>query len=262
MSSTTSRRHSPTSARRPRGHGDQAALRPVGLRFERDRGRVARSRHRRRADGPDHPAVPRLVALDADRARLDPALPDDLTGAAGSTRPHHQRDDAGRAGARGQHPRRRRDGGDREHLPPVRGGQALPQRRGRGRSRHRQAGADLDAVDLRRLRLGLRAHRHAEVSVHAAGARGRVRDANLLPPHPHARAGDDRRAGGARIPPAPRRRSGRPRRGRIERALVWLLSPSSGWPAPSAAASRRGSTGSTAAMSGCSTRSYATRSRR
>lgn len=53
-----------------------------------------------------------------------------------------------------------------------------------------------------------------------------------------------------------------PRRGRIERALVWLLSPSSGWPAPSAAASRRGSTGSTAAMSGCSTRFYATRSRR
>ena len=47
--------------------------RPVGLRDERRLQRDPRRRHRRGADRPDDPAVPRQLALDADHHGLDPA---------------------------------------------------------------------------------------------------------------------------------------------------------------------------------------------
>ena len=72
---------------------------------------------RRRAHRACDLHLPGLVALDARRARLDPAVDPDLAHRALAARRDDQRDDARRPGARGRHPRRRRDGGDREHLP-------------------------------------------------------------------------------------------------------------------------------------------------
>ncbi len=140
----------------------------------------------------------------------------------------HQRDDAGRPRPGGGHPGGRRHGGDREHLPAVRGGRGVPRERGPRRRRHRQAGADLDARDLRGLHGGVRADRHAEIPVHPAGARGRVRDADLLPAVAHPGAAADRRDRGAGIPAEARQGPGgarAPRRGRIARAAGLVGAP-------------------------------------
>ncbi len=62
------------------GPAHHAAVRPVGVRVRRDQRRAARGHDRGRADRADDPAVPRLLALHADRADLDPALDPDLPG--------------------------------------------------------------------------------------------------------------------------------------------------------------------------------------
>ena len=75
----------PARARGPAGHPgaaaagaeDGTALRPVGLRPGGRRGGAQGGGDRRRADGPDDPAVPRLVAQHADRRHLDPAVDPD-----------------------------------------------------------------------------------------------------------------------------------------------------------------------------------------
>ncbi len=65
----------------------------------------------------------------------------------------------------------------------------------RGCRGDRQAGVDLHPVDLLRLRLGAVPERCRQVPVHAAGARGGVRDARLLRAVAHAGPDHDRRAG-------------------------------------------------------------------
>ena len=56
------------------GHEDHGAVRSVGVRQSLDSGRAERRRHRRLLDRADDRAVSRLVALDARRHDLDPAL--------------------------------------------------------------------------------------------------------------------------------------------------------------------------------------------
>ena len=71
------------------------------------------------ADRADDPAVPRLVALDADRHDLDPAGDPVVARRALLPRRDAEHHDARRPRARGRHPGRRFDGDDREHPPPA-----------------------------------------------------------------------------------------------------------------------------------------------
>ena len=140
--------------------------------------------------GADDPAVPGQLAQHADRRHLDPAVDPVLAhrpAALGETHQHH---DAGRPGARGRHPGRRRHGRDREH--PSQPGDAEAARDGPSwtarsrspcrRSSRRCASASCSCRVL--------PHRRGAVPVHAAGDGGGVRDAGVLPPVAHAGADD------------------------------------------------------------------------
>ena len=90
----------------PARHGDQGAVRPVGVRQGVDPGAAQGRRHRggpHRAD--DHP-VSRLLAFDAGGDDLDPAVDSLLADRVVFPRRHHQHHDAGRAGAGDRHPGR------------------------------------------------------------------------------------------------------------------------------------------------------------
>ena len=84
-----------------------------------DRRPAARRRHRRRPHRADDRAVSRLLALDARRHDLDPAVDPVLARRAVLPRRHHQHHDAGRARAGDRHPGRRLHGDDREHPSPA-----------------------------------------------------------------------------------------------------------------------------------------------
>ena len=92
------------------GPGREGVRRPIHL---RPRGHLRRGpgrRHRRRADGVDDPAVPRLVAQHAHHRALHPAVGAHLHRHPQRAGRDHQPDDPGRAGAGGRHPGGRRDG--------------------------------------------------------------------------------------------------------------------------------------------------------
>ena len=88
---------------------------------------------------PDDPAVPGQLALDRHHRDLDPAVDPRRHHHAVGDRRDAQHHDAGRARARGRHPRRRRHRHHREHQLPSRAGQAGravdPRRRQRRSSR-------------------------------------------------------------------------------------------------------------------------------
>ena len=96
------------------GHRHQADLRSVGVRLGRHHRRHPRGGDRRLPDGPRNLHLPRVVALDARRPRVDPAVDPHLDVDPVDPRRDHQRHDARRPGARRRHPRRRRDGRHRE----------------------------------------------------------------------------------------------------------------------------------------------------
>ena len=85
---------------------------------------------RRGADRPDDPAVPGQLALDRDHRDLDPAGdPVVADRALSAHRPDAQHHDAGRPGAGGRHPGRRRHGDHREHQLAPGAGQGRRRRR-------------------------------------------------------------------------------------------------------------------------------------
>ncbi len=171
---------SPPAPRHP------ADRRPVGLRQGGHRRRGARRGHRRGADRPHDPAVPRQLALDPDHYDLDPAfgavsiialsllgetinimtlgglalavgiLVDDATVAIES----HQHASGKRRGRRGSDPQR------------------CP--------RDRRAGAGCDALHLHRLRADVLPERRRALSLRAAGRSDLLRHARLLCPVAHA----------------------------------------------------------------------------
>src|SRR5271169_6854302 len=83
----------------PARHGDQRAVRPVGVRQRLRRLGVARGRNCGRADGADDPVIPRLLAVDPGGHDLDPAIGSVLAGRALFPRRYAQHDDIGRIGA-------------------------------------------------------------------------------------------------------------------------------------------------------------------
>ena len=96
----------PQSARRRRSVG----VRQGGRVRRHSRGRAGRGTRRR-----DDPAVSRQLALDRHHSHRNSARRAVLAHGAGAARRNHQRHDAGRFGARGRHPGRRRHGDDRKH---------------------------------------------------------------------------------------------------------------------------------------------------
>jgi hypothetical protein len=90
----------------PARHGDQGAVRPVGVRQRLGGLGVARGGHRGRTDCTDDPFVPRLLALDPGGHDLDPAIGSVIAGRALFPRRYAQHDDIGRIGARHRHPGR------------------------------------------------------------------------------------------------------------------------------------------------------------
>ena len=115
--------------------------------------------------------------------------------------PDDQRHDARRPGARRRHPRRRCDGGDREHAPQPGDGETAGARRARRRVADRGADVRLHALDLHRLRAGAAADGHGAISVHAAGDGRGLRDDGVVPAVANARADDG-------APPAAQRGGG------------------------------------------------------
>jgi multidrug efflux pump subunit AcrB len=90
----------------PARHGDQGAVRPVGVRQRLRRLGIARGGNRGRADGVDDPVVPRLVAFDPRGHDLDPAICPGVAGRSLFPRRYAQHDDIGRIGAGYRHPGR------------------------------------------------------------------------------------------------------------------------------------------------------------
>ena len=178
------------SRRRCRRNCRSSRSRPVDLREGRGHRRDPRGGHRRRPDRADDPALPRQLAQHPHHRGLHPAVDPDLGHGAELPRPDDQHHDAGRPGAGGRHPGRRRHRHDREHgaLP---GGRPRPARRDpERRLADRGAGAGLDAVHLHRLRADVPARRRRALSVRAAGRGGGVRHARLLRAVAHAGADD------------------------------------------------------------------------
>ena len=133
--------------------------------------RGARRRDRGRPDRADDPAVPRLVAVDADRHDLDSARHPLVADRALFPRRHAEHHDARRPGACGRHPGRRLDGDDREHASAVdRGEDAAAAGDAARFGRHRRADARLDARHLLRVHLGRLPRRAGQIPVHAARA--------------------------------------------------------------------------------------------
>src|SRR6266446_1772232 len=128
-----------------------------------------------------------LHALDAGDRGVDPARHPGLGDHAVALRRDAQRDDARWPGACRRHPRRRRDGRDREHEPEPRDGKAGDQGDPRRRPADRDAGLRRDALHLHRVRPGRVHHGRREVPLHAARRGGRLRDARELPALPHRR---------------------------------------------------------------------------
>ena len=159
---------------------DQAAGRPVGLRAGLDRRRGARGGHRRLPHGDDDPALPRQLAQHDDHRGLDPALDPDVDHRAQRARRDDQHHDARRPGARGRHPRGRRDGGDREHQLAPGAGQGARAGDPRRRRADRDPGVRLDALHLHRLRADVLPHRRRALPLRADGRGGGVRDARVL----------------------------------------------------------------------------------
>ena len=167
----------------PPGHADQRAVRSVGVRQAVGSRRAARRRDRGRPHSTDDPAVPGIVAFDAGGHDLDPAVDPHLAGRAVFPRRDAEYDDARRAGAGGRHSGGRFHRHDREHPSPAyRGRNAAAAGDAARRRRHRDSDAGVDACHQLRLHLGGVPRRAGEISVHAAGARGGVRDAGLLRP--------------------------------------------------------------------------------
>ena len=160
---------------------DHGTVRPVGVRHPVGGRRVARRRDCRGAHRADDPAVPRLMAVDAGGDDLDPAVHPHVVGRSVFSRRYAQHDDARRARARGRHSGRQFDGDDREYPPSAhRGGQAAARGDAPRRRRHRGADPGVDARHQLRVHVGGFPRGPLEISVHAARARGGVRDARVL----------------------------------------------------------------------------------
>ena len=153
-------------------------------------GVAVRGGHRRRADQPDDPSVPRQLAFDRDHRDLDPARHPGLDRDARGVRRDAQHHDPGRPRAGGRHPGRRRHGHHREHQLASRAGQG-------GRDRHhgrcaadRDAGLRLAALHLHRLRADVLPRGRRPLPVRADGRGGDVRDGLLVHPVAHPGADD------------------------------------------------------------------------
>ena len=107
--------------------------------------------------GADDPALPRELAEHADRrrsrSRCRSWCRSSCSRALGQTLNVMT---LGGHGARGRHPRRRRDGRDREHPPQHGAAEAVRARDPRRRAADRGAGVRVDALHLHRVRAGRR----------------------------------------------------------------------------------------------------------
>ena len=187
-------------------------------------GVLTRGADRRRADRPHDPALPRLVAPHARDRRLDPALDPgvDHRVLARSARRSTSMTLGGLALAVGILVDDATVEIENIHRNLAHG-QAGHPRDPRRRAADRGAGVRLDAVHLHRVRAGRLPHRRRQVSLHAARAGGRLRDARQLLPVAHARADDGAvpaagRGASARAR-APRRRPTAAGSGRVHQAL-------------------------------------------
>ncbi len=192
----------------------RADRRSVGVRQRRGERRHLRGHHRGRPDQPDDSAVSRQLALHGHHRDLDSALGAGLDRDAFGARRDAQHHDAGRAGARGRHPGRRRHGDDREHQLASRAGQG-----GRGlhhgrRRPDRDAGLRLALVHLRRVRADVLPAGRGAVPVRADGRSGDVRHGVLVHPLAHAGADD------GELPVAQARGAYRPARARRSAAAL------------------------------------------
>ena len=143
-------------------------------------GRGARGGDRRLPHGDHDPRLPRQLAQHDHHRGLDPALDPDLDHRAQRARRDDQHHDARRPGARGRHPGRRRDGGDREHQLAPGAGQGARAGDPRRRRADRHPGVRLDALHLHRVRADVLPHRRRALSVRADGRGGGVRDARVV----------------------------------------------------------------------------------
>ena len=145
---------------------------------------------------------------------------------------HH---DAGRARARGRHPRRRRHRDHREHQLPSgagQGGRAVDPGR---RQPDRDAGLRLAALHLHRVRADVLPDRRRALPVRADGRSRDVRDDLVVHPVAHAGADHGELSACSRMPIT--------KGGRRRPAIRWCVS---------SAASRRGSSAFAAAIAACS----------
>ena len=114
----------------------------------------------------------RQLALDPHHYDLDSAGDSDLGRAPGRDRRDDQCDDARRPGARGRHPRRRRDRDDREHQLPPRAGRGHRDRDHGRRAADRRSRHRLAALHLHRLCADVLARRGRGLPVSADGDGG------------------------------------------------------------------------------------------
>ena len=132
-------------------------------------------------DRADDRAVSRIVALDAGRDDLDPALDPLFAHRSVLPRRHHQHDDARRPRACDRYPGRRFDGHDREHPPPAhRGTHAASRGDAARRRRYRGADAGIDAGHQLRVRFCRVPPRPGKVPLHPARPGRGVRHAGVL----------------------------------------------------------------------------------
>ena len=143
-------------------------------------------------DRDDDPDLPRQLAQHHHHRGFHSAVDPVLDHRAWRAGPDDQHHDAGRPGAGGRHPGRRRHRHDREHGAPPGRRQRPARRHPAWRVADRGAGAGIHVVHLHRVRADVPAGRRAGLPVHAAGGSRGVRHARLLRAvaHPGADDGD------------------------------------------------------------------------
>jgi hypothetical protein len=178
----------------PPGPEHQRAVRPIKARQGIDCERASRRGDRGRPHRADDPAVPRVLAVDADRPDFNPAVDPGLDHRPAFPRRDAQHHDAGRSRARGRYSRRRFDGDDREHPSPSQrrhgpcGGDAARLRR------YCRPDNGLDTRNQLRVHVGSVSRRAGQIPLYAARTSGRVRHAGVLRPVTDLDAGHHRPA--------------------------------------------------------------------
>ena len=150
------------------------------------------------------------MALDAGGDDLDTSRDTIVADRPVFPRRNAEHDDAWRSRARGRHSRRRLHGDDREYASPVdRRTHAAGEGHASRRGRNRRADACFHARDKLRVHVGGISRRPGQIFVHAARARGGVRDAGILRLVAYADADHDRAvAAGRKTSRAGYRRAG------------------------------------------------------